>query len=181
MINWINILINIICSVISSFIFIHLILIVYRPRIKISPFICSQIDTFDQKGEQMYLFKMRNISVFTAFDITVQLHEVISLPAENGKTLDRYKELKLKTNNFNYLSRKKWSFIYPSYSDNELIFRLYENLKSILEEDIKKIVIELTLKHGLTGITNVITKDYVNIENIKIGKFSSGKKMDVIH
>ena len=101
MINWINILINIICSFISSFIFIHLILIVYRPRIKISPFICSQIDTFDQKGEQMYLFKMRNISVFTAFDITVQLHEVISLPAENGKTLDRYKELKLKTNNFN--------------------------------------------------------------------------------
>jgi hypothetical protein len=175
-----DVLINIACSFTSSVIFIHLLLIIYRPRIKLSPFICSQIDNFDKIGNRCYLFKMRNTSSFKAFDVTVQLYEVISLPADDGKRLDRYKLLTLKTNNFTYISRKKWAFLHPKYSDNELIFRSYEDLKTVINDDFKKIVIEVTLKHGLSGITNVIAKEFVNSHCIKDGKFRVGKKLDVI-
>lgn len=175
-----DVLINISCGFASSFLFIHLVLFLYKPRIKIAPFIAHNIDDFDLIGQPYYSFKMLNVSSFKAFDVSVQLYEVITLPSENGKTHNRYKELTLKTNKFTYISRRKWRILHPTYSDNALVFRTYENISAILKDDIKKIIIEVTLKHGLTGITNIITQQFVYQGCVKEGKFKAGNKFDII-
>ena len=170
---------NFLCSFFSALIFIYFILWLYKPRVKISNLISKRVDDFDMLGKTYYSFKLVNQSAFKAFDVIVQLNEVISFPAEDGKRHNRYKRLELRTDRFTFLSRKKWEWLYPKYTDHCLIFRTYENISVVLSDQIKSLQIEITLRHGLTGITGVYTQDFVDEYCIKEGVFKAGNNYDI--
>lgn len=76
-------LLHILIGLIHSTIFIYVLLFWLRPNIKISPIIAK---TKDIEGSEsiFYIFKVVNLSWFSAFDIETNLYSVKLYPTKNG-------------------------------------------------------------------------------------------------
>ena len=172
-----SILLNIGCSFAASFLFVYFLLYIYRPRVEIWPIIAEN-DEID-KGKIAFSFKIRNKSWFRAFDINIQLFEVITIASNNGYRNYRHIELKMKTQQWSYISKMKSRLFYPKFSDNYLIFRTYENLNQILNDQTKFLQFEITLRHGLTGISAIHIREFVR-GSVTPGIFQSGRKIAII-
>lgn len=170
-------LFNIICGVVASFIFIFSILIFLRPRIKLSPIIAKSIDHFEN-DLVCYTFKMVNLSWFSAYGVEIELNELISIPNDGGQNI-RYTKLPVKTSNISHLPpfRPKW--LNPAYGRYALQIRVYTDIGAIVSIPLKSVQIEVTLRHGLTGLTKVFNQDYSVIGKIKEGQFVFGNCFDI--
>jgi hypothetical protein len=170
--------INIVCSFIASFLFIFFILIFLRPRIKISTVIAKNIDSFEHNKE-CYTFKFVNKSWFSAYAVEIEINEVISIPVDGGQNA-RYTKLPIKTQNISHLSpfRPKW--LKSNYGLYALQIRAYEDMDKIINIPLKSIQMEVTLKHGLTGLTKVFRQTYSVGAKIKSGQFVFGNSFDVL-
>ena len=166
-------------SLIASIIFIFLLLLYLRPNIKISPYVCQQKDTFDNSGRECYMFKVVNLSLFSAYDIAVELSSLVSYPVKDGMNF-RFFPLTLKTDKLNFIASYRPKWYRKNYADYAMIFRTYDDLKEILDNERNSIKIQVTLRHGLTGLSKVHYMDYVNCSDIKKGHFLFGKNFNVV-
>ena len=164
---------NICCSLIASLLFLFVVLFIFKPKIRIAPFICKPTDDIP------YYFKIVNMSLFIAYDIKVELAEVVKYPIPPGKTNKRQTDLSLVLDNFLYLPpyRPLW---FRGTADHAVTFRTTENLIKILSDDQKSIEINISLKHGLTGFSKVYKYEYCDISEIKEGRFAYGTKFATI-
>lgn len=169
-----TILLGAVGSLIASFIFLFLVLILFKPKIKISPFMCRyKHDEIDK--QEFYFIKIVNLSFFGAYDINAELLELDRYPALNGMMNTRYKSLTLVSNKVSHI---------PGYLPSKLRrdapyavrLRTKEDIASILNSEYKSVVIKISLRHGLTGLVKVHSKEYVNPEDIRDRKFNYGLK-----
>ena len=92
-----NILLNIACSIVASFIFLFLVLLFFKPKVRLSPFVCK--GRFMEGDNTDYFFiKIINVSFFSAYDVSVELLEVDSYPTINGQMNNRFIPLTLVLN-----------------------------------------------------------------------------------
>lgn len=164
---------NIFCSVIASFIFLFAVLILFKPKILLSPFICKS--KFKNGKEDFYSFKFINISIFSAYDVQIELLEVDSYPVANGYMNERLTHLQLVLDRVSNIPgyRPSWIIKNAPYA---IVVRASEEISEILKDDYKSIIIKVTLRHGLTGLVKVFTKKYTDLSQIKSGKFNYGLK-----
>ena len=171
-------LLSILASLTASILFIFLLLIWLRPNVKISPQICKYKDTFDNSERYCYLFKIVNLSWFSAYDISVDLSSLVSYPVKEGMNF-RFSPLTLKTDKLNFIAPYRASWLKKNYGEYAMIFRTFDDLSGILNDERKSIKIQVTLRHGLTGLSKVYYMDFVNCSDIKEGHFIFGKKINV--
>jgi hypothetical protein len=173
-------LLSITASLISSVIFIFLLLLWLRPNVKISPVLCQQKDTFDSPScRDCYLFKVVNLSWFSAYDISVELSSLVSYPVKDGMNF-RFFPLTLKVDKLNFIAPYRPRWFKKNYGEYAMLFRTYENLREILDNERNSIKIQVTLRHGLTGLSKVYNMDYVNCSDVKKGHFAFGKNFNVV-
>jgi hypothetical protein len=165
---------SIIASIIASVIFIFLILFLLRPKVKIAPQICKKLDTYDDVQKDCYCFKIINLSVFSAYDINVELSSLVSYPVKDGLNF-RYTPLQLKTDKLNFIAPYRPRILKKNYADYAMIFRTYENIEAILDKESNSIQIQITLKHGVTGLSKVYNMNFASCSEIKGGNFAFGK------
>ena len=122
----VDFIISILASLTASIIFIFLLLFLFRPQIKICPQISFQKDIFDEKGRACYLFKIINLSLFSAYDIHVELNSLISYPGKGGVNF-RFFPLQLKTDKLNFIEPYRPKWMKKNYAQYVMIFRTYEN------------------------------------------------------
>ena len=67
-----------------------------------------------------------------------------------------------------------------NYADYAMLFRTYEDLPTILNNERNAIKIQITLKHGLTGLSKVYHVEYVNCSDIKKGHFAFGNNFAIV-
>ena len=60
-----------------------------------------------------------------------------------------------------------------------LVIRCHEDLEDILSVPTNGLVIQVSLKHGLTGLSEVFEYEYGNSNDIKKGKFKPGTKIEI--
>ena len=173
-----SILISILTSLVSSFIFLFLVLLILRPRISISPVICKGRLNQEDKNEYFFI-KIVNHSLFSAFDVKCELIKVDTYNAENGKVHTRNLPINLVTGNIQHIPSFRPDFIRKG-APYAIRIRSEENLNSILNNDYKSIVIKVFLRHGLSGLAKVVTKEYTDISQIVNGRFKFGKSFEVI-
>lgn len=168
----IQILYSILCSIVASFIFLFVVLFIFKPKIRISPFVCKSNYLDD---EDYYFIKLINISIFSAYDITFELLEVDRYPTPNGQMNDRFRTLTLVLNQISHIPgyRPSWLRKNAPYA---IRVRTKEDLTDILKNDYKSVMIKISLRHGLTGLVKVHSKEYTDTEQIKNGKFGYGLK-----
>src|SRR5690348_8209201 len=88
-------LFNVLCSLVASLVFIFALLILFRPVIRISPFICRNQSEFTGE-DTMYFIKIVNISLFTTYEIKVELTVMERYPTPpSGMTNKRMQPLNL--------------------------------------------------------------------------------------
>ena len=171
-------LLSILSGIISSFIFIFLLLALLRPTIKISPEICYQQDVFDNEHRMCYLIKVVNTSLFSAYDVNVELSSLIIYPVKDGFNY-RYSPIKMKSNKFNFVAPYRPKWIKEKYGDYAFLFRTYDNLHTILKDERNSIHFQVTLKHGLTGLSRVFNINYAFCSSIKEGHFNFGNNFNI--
>lgn len=61
-----------------------------------------------------------------------------------------------------------------------VIVRSFDNINSILEDEMNAVLLRISLKHGLSGLSSVFEHEYGNEGDIRNGRFTPGSKFDNI-
>lgn len=180
---WETATLNFCCSLIASLLFLFVILWLFKPRIKISPFVCFNNDQFEDEEQEnciWYYFKIVNHSWFYLYDVKVELFKMYSYPtAPSGMTNKRRVPLELTQTSVSFLG----SYRPPSLRKDAkhcYRFRTKDDLKVIAKDRHASFQIEVTCRHGLTGLVKVFQHEYSELAQIKAGKFSYGTKFDIL-
>ena len=165
---------SILCSIIASFIFLFLVLFFFKPKVRISPYICKG-KFVDDDSTDYYFIKLVNVSLFSAYDISIELLEVDRYPTSNGQMNNRFRPLRLVLNHVSHIPgyRPSWMRKNAPYA---IRVRSAEDLSDILRNDYKSVMVKVSLRHGLTGLVKVHSKEYTDSDQIKNGKFGYGLK-----
>ena len=176
---WGTLGVGILGSMIASFIFIFLILWFFRPRIKISPFVCK--DYLPGETDVKYYFiKVVNRSWFSAYQVSASLNNRRSYPTPpTGMSNNRITPLTLVRDELKHLFPFRPNF-YRKEAKHAFRFRTTVDLSSIVDDPNNSILFEIKATHGLTGITKVFVEEYSHSSQIKNGQFTYGTKFDVL-
>lgn len=164
-------------KVISSFIFIFLLLYLMRPKIEISPYICYT--KMKPENHYFYVFKIVNRSLFYTYDINISLVKKVPFMVNKGKKINnRIVEIETSSNYKNHLPKCKRK---TGYGDHAYLIRTkYDIKKDVLNKDIT-VRLSITSKHGLTNLTRVVTKDFLSSDVIiKDKEFKFGSCLDTV-
>ncbi len=170
---FVKLLTDIPVKIISSLIFLFVVLVLFKPWIKISTCICRQKAGF-------YQIKFVNYSLFSALDIKIELHSVekYSTPPAGMMNM-RYEILELKYNHIFSIHpyRPRW---WRKDASHAMRLKILSNLDVILADDTKSVQVQIFAKHALTGLTKVFRQEYSNVSQIKSGSFIYGTKLSII-
>lgn len=172
-----SILFSLVIGVLSSFIFIFLLLYLMRPRIKISPNICYL--RMEPDNEYYYVFKIVNKSLFYAFDINIKLVKKEPYMVNKGQKINRrIKEINTSSKHLNHLPRSRKKI---GYGDHAYLIRTKHDIRSDIENKDVSVKLSVGSKHGLSNLARVVTQDFLYVDVIKIDKeFRFGTSLDVV-
>ena len=170
-----NVIGKIILSIISSFIFILLLLKTMRPKLKISEKACySEID-----GIKYYVFKIVNMSYYDLYDIRIKLTRKTPYLANKGSKINyQLNDLNLSSNHEDHFAKFKWK---KGYGDHALLLRTDHDLESDIRDNDISVRLTITARHGLTNLTRIKSQDFNSINQIfKEKEFKFGRSLDVL-
>ena len=174
-----QLLLSIACSIIASFIFLFLVLILFKPKIRISPFIIKGKFTNGDDYEYHFI-KIINVSLFGAYDVKFELLQVDKYSTINGQMNCRLTDLSLISNSVSNIKgyRPSWMRKNAPYA---LRIRTKDNLTEILTDDYKSVMLKVSLRHGLTGLVKVKSVEYIDQGYVKSGRFGYGLKFGPVN
>lgn len=80
--TWSHFLFGLTYAIVASLIFLFIVLFLFKPKIKIAPYLCKVANV----GEvPYYSFKFVNMSFFPAHDVKIELHKIRKIPMGEGK------------------------------------------------------------------------------------------------
>ena len=173
---WGQFSIDILGGIIGAFFFLFIVLFFLRPKINIASFLCRIL----HNGKNYYHFKFVNASIFDAHDVKIELYEIRKIPMGGGQYNNTYKKLELLNSEVACLPRKPMPWAKREDHPHCMIVRTLNDIDSIVSDENSAVLIRITLKHGLTGLSNVFEQDYANNNDIKPSKYKPGPKFDVI-
>ena len=173
-------LLGLLGNIIASFLFLLIILWFLRPKISICSQIAKQSHAID--GESVaYFFKVINKSVFDAFDIQLKLSKMEQIKVDRAGINERITDLSLKHNEIKhimpYMSSRKCKN--RNYAKHAILFRTFEPLEDILKNENETLELQITVRHGLTGLSRVYKSVYVDSADIIKGSFEFGNSLNI--
>lgn len=172
-------ILSIIASLLASIGFLYLILTYLRPKIEISRYVIK-ISDFDDPTTCAFCFKILNKSKHTAFDIRLELCLLKRIAVGAGLMDTRRTPLKLKRDFISHLekriSNKKIKTV--SFAHHALIFRTFEDLDKILNDENHCIELQVSLRHGLTGLGKVFKQEFTK-SSLSNRSFAYGNSLDL--
>jgi len=67
------------------------------------------------------------------------------------------------------------------FADHCITFRTNADLRDILNNEYKALLLQVTLKHGISGLSGIHRRDYRGRSCIKDGNFKFGNSFEVIN
>ncbi|NIJ54401.1 hypothetical protein [Dyadobacter arcticus] len=171
---------SLVSGFITSFVFLFILLFLFRPHIKIGPSIALHVDDLDPTLRLCCAFKIVNKSFFGAYDLKVEVCQKLVSFGPNGATNYRTVPLPLLRDHYPHVAPFKVVFSSNASTDFALWFITYSDLKGILTTTPHtKIEIRVTCRHALTGLGNVWTREYTKTD-ITLGTFKSGNTFEIV-
>jgi len=176
-----SVVINIICGLIVSFIFLYTLLQFLRPSFEISKKICCTTDP--ETGKKSYKFKVVNKSIYHAFDTKFELFLMEPVINTVGSYNLKYRVLETNPCYLNHCPRVRNK---PSIKDPSALFatilRTEEPIEDMLNKTNTYVELKITARHGLTGLAGAFTQQFGGSDVIaKDHKFQFGKKIGTMH
>jgi len=163
-----DITINFITGIFSSFFFILVILRLLKPKIKISDKICYEND---EDGNKFYFFKIVNKSIYDAYSIEFELRKKRPYVVDKTKVNHNSDKIKLSTNSLYSIPRYKKQ---KGYGDHAIQIRTFEDLSKEINTKNLEYVLYVSAKHGLSNLTSVTTMSFENSKALHNGNFKFG-------
>lgn len=167
-------------NVLGSFIFLFAVLFLFKPKIAVSSFIVKGYMPMEP-DQVVFFIKIVNKSLFSAYDIKVEIHRVRKYPTPpTGMTNNRLTPLSLVLSNLSHLApyRPYW---WRKEAHHAYRLRSNENLEAIINDDTQSVRVVISAKHGLTGLTKVCEQEYSHPSQLKVGAFSYGTKIALMN
>jgi hypothetical protein len=146
---WGEVVFELMTGVLASFIFLFVVLFYMRPSIRISNVIVKQVNTFDDETQYTFVFKLINRSWFNAYEIQIELFEASFYPAYPKGLNKKLSFVPLKCNHLKHIPAYKRLRSGALFADHCITFRTNTDLQSLLENESKAVILQVTLKHGL--------------------------------
>lgn len=158
----------------GSYIFL---LIAFKPKIRI----CKKIAYYGIINDKpCYVFKIVNKSLFSAFDVTIELDRIEKHETHGGTNVEK-KRVDIRGNRQSSIPRYRPDWWWrSSNAEYAMLFQTYENLDLMLDNDQNRLRIQVTSRHGLTGLSDVRKREYALKESIIEGKYTYGRSIKII-
>lgn len=163
-------------AIVASLIFLFIVLLLFKPKIKICPFLCH----VNNNGDPFYQFKFVNHSFFSAHDVKVELSTIRRIPMGGGNYNNEYKDLTLVNGMISHIPGRRIFWVKNMANPHCITVRSYDHINAILADDLNGITLKVSLKHGLTGLSKVFEQEYANEQDIMNGKFKPGTKFETL-
>lgn len=184
---FLTVLLNLVCGIIVSLVFLWFLLRWLRPQIKISDQICCTTESVkNEQGQEIeipkYTFKVVNCSIFHAFDVKIELYALRPIPLVGANSNLKLIKLKLRTSDRTHITRfRKKHHQKDPFALFAFLLHTNDDLDKYLAENETYIELRITLRHGLTGLADTFTQQFSTQDVIKKGyKFNFGAKFDAI-
>ncbi|HEV2481107.1 MAG TPA: hypothetical protein VGS79_15650 [Puia sp.] len=162
-------------AIVASLIFLFLVLWLFKPKIRIAPYVCRIGD----RGEAVYYsFKIVNVSFFPAHDVKIELHKTRRITMGAGKYNNERERITLVNGEISHLPARQPFWRRKDSDPHCLTVRSIEDISEILEDPNKGISLQVSLRHGLTGLPKVFDQEYGQGTPIKNGRFAPGTKFE---
>ena len=168
-----DILMSLIIGVASSTIFVLVILRILKPKIKISDKVCFD---YDSNKKKFFFFKVVNESIFDAYSCEFVLHRRVPYIIDKSKINHKLKKIELSKISIISLPRYKKE---KGYGDHAFLIRTFEDLSNDIDEKNLDYLLSVSVKHGLSNLTKVTQKYFVDSEVFHEGEFKFGSNTDV--
>ncbi|HWB25991.1 MAG TPA: hypothetical protein VG738_10955 [Chitinophagaceae bacterium] len=172
-------LIALVAGLVASILFLYYVLIRWRPKIKISPFIAYG-PTPENHGVNQYSFKFINKSRHDGYDVQIRISVLVRIPVQMGKFNERRLPLRAKLDFLSHIPRYQRDKEHVNTAPHAIIFSCLDDLAPVLEADDKVVEIQIILKHGLTGLSKVFRHEYINSGDVVNGHFKYGNNLTVV-
>jgi hypothetical protein len=173
---WFAGMVHIIFGLVVAFIFLLVLLAFLRPSLVISDNICSVLES----GKPVYRFKVINKSIYHAFDANIELFLMQPIVNNSAHTNLKYKPIKLTPERLNQFNRHRRGY---SRKDPHALFatliKTSEDLSSLLSISDTYLELQITVKHGLTGLGGSYSKKFSKTNIHKDHKFKFGDNKDI--
>lgn len=162
-----------IMCMISSFIFVYLLLKVLSPKIEISPYISKR----NINGVDSYVFKIVNRSIFHAYNVRFHLVKREPHIVDGNKVNHRMIDVPLVKSELFSIPRFKKG---KDYGDCAALIRTIEDISIDMGNDNLDYELLVSVSHGLSNITRVVRQRYNNTNLIYTNGFKFGKSLKII-
>lgn len=168
-------------SLLASFVFLFLILFILAPSIKVSNYIVKRKGVASRnEPETVYVFKFVNKSYFNCFDVNFELFKLERLPQGNEQWDTRYKRMEIVESSLKYVPGYWYFGVTNRAASFAVLPKTYENIEALIDDDHVFLQLQITAKHGLTGISRVFKKDFAIANDcIKVGKHKQGRHLGI--
>lgn len=164
---------RLIFGILSSFLYLTVLILIMRPKVKISPFICFSKDKVS--GEYYYIFKIVNSTwFFHAYDIEFVLEKHKAEPSNYGKKLNyRIDGIDLNTTKRNSL---KGSIPFMENGESAFLVRTKNDLDPFLKDEDVHLVLTVKARHSFSNLSRVSRKEFMNTDIVhKDNEFKYGR------
>ena len=165
--------INFFISLFASTGFLVLLIMLYRPQIRISDRIC--IDKKD--GKNIYVFKIVNMSRYNAYNCSFTLVRKTPYIIENNKVNYNLENLKLTVHSFHSIAGRKRK---KDFGEHALLVGSYEDLSIDIDNENLSYELSVTSKHGFSNLSRVFKVSFESSKVFHHGSFKFGSNLDVI-
>lgn len=171
---YVDLVVAVVGALSGSYIFL---LIAFKPKIRI----CKEIAFYGLINDKpCYVFKVVNKSLFSAFDVTIELDRITKHETHGGTNVEK-KRLEIRGSRQSSIPRYRPDWWWrSSNAEYAMLFQTYDDLNDMLNNDQNRLRIQVTSRHGLTGLSNVRKKEYALKESVIEGKYKYGRSIDII-
>lgn len=170
-------LFGVLASFIASLTFLYFILRFYIPRVKISKFIVKMAD-YDDPSKSVYCFKILNKSSFSAYDVHLEVCQLQKIPNDGDMIDSRRTKLNLIRSHIAHVPKFIKTKNIKHFAPHAVIFRCTDDLEPILADEFRSVEFQVTLRHGLTGLSRVYKWEFAKLAALsKTKSFEFGNGM----
>lgn len=166
-------------SVLANLCFLFVVLFFLKPKVEISKSICHYTDGEAPNTVEKWAIKVVNKSFFSAYDVFPILYVVKLIPANpSGYHKEYIQKIEFRRVT-SYIGRRTFSDDKDGKHEYASWYITTENLKDLIIDGTTMLEFRISFKHQLTNLSNTQEKQYAIKNNVKDGKFVSGKKLDI--
>lgn len=166
-----DIAIQFLIGILSSLVFVLVILRLLKPKIKISDKICYKND---ENGNKFYFFKIVNNSIYDAYSIKFELHKKTPYIVDKTKVNHNIDKVELSKSSIYSIPRRKKE---KGYGEHGILIRTFEDLSEEIDTENLEYVLFVSAKHGLSNLTSVTTMSFEDSSVFHNGNFKFGTNL----